>query len=290
MSRGIVLVLATLMALSNALNYHWNGRRMTFSDSANWQNGVAPVAPNAPCSTTFGDGNATIYTTLTNTEYIVGEVLNLPPNGALILSPDDTVITFTDFGGSCGASHPEAVWTGGIVPDVKNDFNCHLNWKLDDGSTATTPPCDGDAVLIEGDLPVKLFVPNNISLVVMQSITLGSGAPVTTNTTAALRSLMPQVDFLDTSAVICIGSNAYRDVCKPMWELALTGPTCSCYSTCPTPEMYAQDLNLERLNYMRMTNTSLNQIYVRPFTGTMTFSALFVTQSQLLLGHYIVSF
>ena len=61
------------------------------------------------------------HTHIQSAEYSVGQVLNLPANGALRLAGDGTILTFTDFGSST-CNGPSAVWTGGLQPENRNVY------------------------------------------------------------------------------------------------------------------------------------------------------------------------
>jgi hypothetical protein len=127
-----VLVFASIIALC-AGDFLWRGGNTNFSNPDNWSEKFVPGANSTiPCGTTFGSNSINIisqlsvecfkkHTHIQSAEYSVGQVLNLPANGALRLAGDGTILTFTDFGSST-CNGPSAVWTGGLQPESRNVY------------------------------------------------------------------------------------------------------------------------------------------------------------------------
>eukprot|EP00047_Mylnosiga_fluctuans_P019171 m.79652 g.79652 ORF g.79652 m.79652 type:complete len:421 (+) comp8010_c0_seq1:1353-2615(+) len=282
MGAGSIALVCLLLAAPAAAQFTWVGGNMGFTSSSNWQNGFVPTGSNIPCSTTFGSSNISIEASVPAQQFNMGEALYLPPDGTLYLSSDDTVLTFSELGsGGCAAPSQPAVWVGGIVPDARNDFACHLNWKDDNGNPAALPPCAKDVALIpQSALPVHINLASNVSMVALYQILLGNDISV--STTAQIKNLLPQVNLFNNRSVLYVGLGAQQAVCNP-YNVNPNDPAlpCICYSSCPTPAMVDTMLTNQRLNQLRVNNITLNTVYTRPFTGVMYAPSLYVTEAQM---------
>jgi len=276
-----VLVFASIIALC-AGDFLWRGGNTNFGNPDNWSEKFVPGANSTiPCGTTFGSNSINIISQLSSAEYSVGQVLNLPANGALRLAGDGTILTFTDFGSST-CNGPSAVWTGGLQPESRNDFNCHSNWvDADSGVVSSTPPC-GDVVIFDDLSAYSVSLSNTVTLVNVREIRLGTTV-ATSNTTQQLNQLLPQVNVTDTTAVVYVGTRPLSEVCRPL-GLVTSDNKCSCFSSCPTAAMLLQQQDLQRIqaqNASQQLFLALGTYYTRPFSGTMSPSSLYLTSSQL---------
>jgi len=280
-------ILLLLVAGAHARNYYWNGGTMNFSQPANWQGNFWPGANGTiPCKTTFGSPTVNIISKLSPQQYTVGQVLNLPANGALNLASDGTILSFTDFasqnsGGSCNG--PSAIWSGGLQPEQRNDFYCHTNWVGDVGASVSAPPCGDDFVFFDTYSAVHVSVPNNVTLVAMRQLQVGNTI-VTSNTSQQLSQVQPQVNLQSTTAVVYIGGSAITAVCQPLNQYSASLGQCNCYSSCPTPQQTLDQQAAARLAAQQAAlalQAILNTYYVVPFTGTISSSALYLTSSQV---------
>jgi len=278
----VVAILVALVAYSDAQAYTWVGGTMSFDDPQNWASGFVPDnSTNAPCATRFGSVNSNIISTLGARRYFVGQQLLLPSNGILRLPSPGTAITFTVPTSNAQCSSSDTLnWVGGTTPNKRNDFYCHENWNLG-GQTIDSPPCANDRIVFDNTETFHIQVDPSVKMILFSSITFGN--LVVSDTNPNLRALMPQIDLLDTSAVVYLGLSV-TPICSAtgIWQYDSSDRfrPCKCFSSCPTAAMQAQYDEIVRRNAFNAGSSSRTAFYANatlPFSGTFTPSALNVS-------------
>lgn len=258
---------------------------MNFSDPLNWMGGNVPGSSSNGCSTVFGVDGKNIVTQLGPRVYNVGWILYLPMNGVLRLATDGTVIQFSsDATGTCNASAPSYVWTGGLVPQQRNDFNCHLNWMNVDSQEQVTP-CVDDAVQFDPYTAYAITSSDSTPMIVLNQISFG-GITITSSVTQPLSILLPQIDLVDGVTTAFVGrsttGSVFSSICRPL--LQYSGSACVCFSSCPTPLMLAAQQDIITRNQISASALLLLQQstnITRNIAGSFTSASLSVTLDQL---------
>lgn len=347
-----VLCLSFLCATAQAQQrFLWQGGTNNFSDPLNWNGGLAPTnnPETIPCSTTTGNTDINIISTVDAGTYFLGEVLNLPPNGVLQLAADGAELVFTDITstqGGCSSDNPSLSWVDESIPTKRNDFYCHENW-LADGLPAESAPCANDDVVFPSGESYYVTVAKDVNLVALHSVTYG-GLSVKSASSSNPGSLLPLqnmgINLLNNGANVVInstGSNYTLDnYCKPLNSFfffnsssltsqafnvsfppsfnfsgllppgldpgllppgfnisslfppgfpgsgsgssgsapmpGFSGYSCTCFSSCPTPQMTLMKQFVLRENIQQQGIVSVENMYYRNvvFSGTYTAASL----------------
>jgi len=283
-----VLLFAVLLAPAVAQVYTWNGGNMSFDDPRNWADSVAPdSASNIPCATRFGSSSTYIISSLSAKRYYVGRRLILPRNGGLRLASGGSAISFAAplDASQCNATSSTLSWVGGLSPARQNDFYCHENW-LTDGFPADQPPCVNSVISFDAATSYKIGVDPSVKMVLVGSIRRGSTYITESNTD--FRSLLPEIDLVDTSAtVLAVASSppicTNRNILQ--YEVKSNGRTsCLCFSSCPTPDMLLSYQQIIRQNSNTLATADRTAYFAnstRLYNGTYTPSALGVSSAVL---------
>jgi hypothetical protein len=156
------IVLSAVISLSSAATYTWNGPNfLQFNDASSWTGTGNPAGSTFPTSTTYGvSGRGSMTSTLTGT-VDVGSSLTFSGSAEIVLGANSAIEfnspTNTNRGGvatwitlDTGFQNPRAASAGSRIGGMAAmaDYNCPLNWRVDDGTVPLVPPTVSDDVII----------------------------------------------------------------------------------------------------------------------------------------------
>jgi len=318
-----LLVLAALAAAASAAypttnpgSYRWIGANMGFDSVENWNSSTTPMGTTIstkPCNTNVAGTTLNfVQTVLLDKTYNVGQYLMLPRNGVLVMSPSNTVLSFS----SSSACAGPATWIGGSKqPTESMNLGCHKNWEYlapTVGASYTAPPndvppCTMNQVIFDvqprskvsggqayfGGGPIKMFIPSNMTLIAYQSIVLINFDNSVTNITSSnvtggltvSSSGAAELNIDGVSSInvpsLWIGLSAGIINPKCAANNQLVSNACVCWSTCESPAQSLVQYNVNVSVNKAAQNASFYQIVTIPFTGVMSLSSLGIFQTQL---------
>eukprot|EP00052_Salpingoeca_macrocollata_P027479 m.261116 g.261116 ORF g.261116 m.261116 type:complete len:908 (+) comp22745_c3_seq2:2306-5029(+) len=269
MLRAVLLV--CLVATGHGALFTWVGSNTNFYNPANWQAARAPVSSSV-CQVRFGSSEQAVSSRLEAAQYFMGKSLFLKP-GRLLLRGSGTRLTFTNtpVNASCVSQ-----WSFPSTYSQQNDLACHFNYQVN-GAPPLYTFCNTDSLLFPPSNTYAVGLDPNTTRVNVFEI---EGNAAVVNSAADFSQLGPQFAGLNAS-LFYLGSQASRN-CLLVNPQDTTN--CVCRSSCPTPDMVAEYLQLqaERTDQLaRQALAASQQNITKQFSGVITAAALNLTQAQL---------
>lgn len=209
MSRLIAAATAALIAVAQADNYVWNGAPLSFSDESLWT-GASPLG-GAVQYTIFGSSGDNTVATAPMATYAVGNKIQFFGNAKLILG-DGRAGSITKLQLENTASNapvatfaPSELDADATAGGSALDYNCHLNWLVNNAIPDTPPQSDDRVSVKDSATEPYLMVSSRVSTAAR---IVGSNNAVMTSCTSPPDLGLLYIKFSPN----CQGSNFFDDV------------------------------------------------------------------------------